>query len=185
MCQPETSLRVFLAGGSIFAAIQSVEDFPFFATNAPDDLDRMLVLNYGQRIMFNPFNEEKLDSLAKYIVKTNGNKWSKLIEFANANINLGADSSKVIKGNEKQTETKVDDTTTTNKVSAFNSDDLINDTGSTIQGDETTESTITRDSTEDKISYKYAFDNLSLADKTNIITTVLKDVATYLTISIY
>lgn len=184
MCTPVT-LRSYLTGGSIFTAIQTIEDFPFFVDNTPADLDIMLSLTHGRKTMFSTFLDVDINDAAKFIVKTSGDKWNKLIAFNSLDISLGADSSHKIKGNEKQTGNKNDVSITENKVSAFNSDVLITDTGNSNTLEETTDKEIIRDSTDDKISFKSAYENLSLADKTNIISTVLKDVANYLTVSVY
>ena len=80
---------------------------------------------------------------------------------------------------------KSDNTDVTNKVSAFNSDDLLVDTGSTTVADENTTQDVDRDSLVETFNIQTAFNNLSLAEKTNIISVVLKDVATYLTVSVY
>lgn len=184
MCTPVT-LRTYLAGGSIFTAIQTVENFPFFVDNTPTDLDSMLKLTHGNKTMFTSFIDTPVNDVAKFIVKTYGDKWNGLITFNNSNINIGADSSRKITGNETQVGNRNTNTDVENKVSAFNSDVLITDTGTTTKEDENTDKVINRDSTDEKISFKSAYDNLSLVEKTNIISTVLKDVATYLTISVY
>ena len=81
--------------------------------------------------------------------------------------------------------TKNDVSNSENKVSAFNSDTLITDTGAHNQLDENITQDITRDSQVSVIDWQTAFNNLSLSERTNIISVVLKDVATYLTVSVY
>ena len=41
------NLKTWLTGGSIFTAIQSNENFPFFSDTPPAELDQMLSLTYG------------------------------------------------------------------------------------------------------------------------------------------
>ena len=179
------NLRSSLAGGSIFTAIQTVKNFTFFVDNTPADLDYMLNLNYGSRQMFSAFIEVEINFVAKHIAKLYGDKWNQLISFNSTAVNIGANSSTKTTGSEKTIGTKKDTSDTTNKVSAFNSDDLLVDTGSTTVADENTTQDVDRDSLVETFNIQTAFNNLSLAEKTNIISVVLKDVATYLTVSVY
>lgn len=179
------NLRSYLAGGSIFTAIQTVENFPFFVDNTPADLDYMLNLNYGSRQMFSAFIEVEIDVVAKHIAKLYGDKWNQLISFNSTAVNIGANSSTKTTGSEKTIGTKQDTSDTTNKVSAFNSDDLIVDTGNNNITDGNNTLDIDRDSLVETFNLQTAFNNLSLVEKTNIINVVLKDVATYLTVSVY
>lgn len=179
------NLKTWLAGGSIFTAIQTIKNFPFFAGDAATDLDYMITLNYGQRQLFSAFIDVPVDTVAKHIVKLYGDKWDALISFSESGVNIGASSSIKTTGKQKTTGFKNDNTDVTNKVSAFNSDDLLVDTGSTTVADENTTQDVDRDSLVETFNIQTAFNNLALAEKTNIISVVLKDVATYLTVSVY
>lgn len=179
------NLRGYLTGGSIFTAIQTTNNFPFFVGNDAADLDYMLTLNYGQRLMFSAFIDVPVNTVAKHIVKLYGDKWDGLIKFNESGANIGAVSSVKTTGKQKTTGVKTDNTDVTNKVSAFNSDELLVDTGSTTVGDENTTQDVDRDSLVETFNIQTAFNNLPLAEKTNIINVVLKDVANYLTVSAY
>lgn len=179
------NLRGYLTGGSIFTAIQTPNNFPFFVGNDAADLDYMLTLNYGQRLIFSAFIDVPVNTVAKHIVKLYGDKWDGLIKFNENGANIGAVSSIKTTGKQKTTGVKTDNTDVTNKVSAFNSDELLVDTGSTTVGDENTTQDVDRDSLVETFNIQTAFNNLPLAEKTNIINVVLKDVANYLTVSAY
>lgn len=179
------NLRGYLTGGSIFTAIQTANNFPFFVGNDAADLDYMLMLNYGQRLVFSAFIDVPVNTVAKHIVKLYGDKWNGLIKFNENGANIGAVSSIKTTGKQKTTGVKTDNTDVTNKVSAFNSDELLVDTGSTTVGDENTTQDVDRDSLVETFNIQTAFNNLPLAEKTNIINVVLKDVANYLTVSAY
>lgn len=179
------NLRGYLTGGSIFTAIQTIKNFPFFVGNDAADLDYMLTLNYGQRLMFSAFIDVPVNTVVKHIVKLYGDKWDGLIKFNENGANIGAVSSIKTTGKQKTTGVKTDNTDVTNKVSAFNSDELLVDTGSTTVGDENTTQDVDRDSLVETFNIQTAFNNLPLAEKTNIINVVLKDVANYLTVSAY
>lgn len=179
------NLRSYLTGGSIFTAIQTVENFPFFTDNSPTDLDYMLSINYGNRQMFSAFIDVPVNTVAKHIVKLYGDKWTQLITFNSTAVNFGASSSTKTTGSQKTTGVKNDTSEATNKVSAYNSDDLIVDTGSNNVANENTTKDVDNDSLVEVYNLETAFNNLSLVEKTNIINVVLKDVATYLTVSVY
>lgn len=179
------NLKTWLAGGSIFTAIQTAENFPFFADNTPAELDQMLSLTYGQRMVASAFNSFDINAAGKFITKLYGEKWKSLIEFNITPPDLGAKSITKTKGNQNTVGTKNDVSTSENKVSAFNSDALITDTGSNNELNENITQDIVRDSSVSVIDWQTAYNNLSLSERTNIISVVLKDVSTYLTVSVY
>ena len=179
------NLKTWLAGGSIFTAIQTAENFPFFADTTSAEFDQMLSLTYGQRMVISAFNSFDINVAGKFITKLYGEKWAALIKFNKSGANIGASSSIKTTGKQKTKGVKTDNSNVTNKVSAFNSDDLLVDTGSTTVADENTTQDVDRDSLVETFNIQTAFNNLSLAEKTNIISVVLKDVATYLTVSVY
>ena len=180
------NLKTWLAGGSIFTAIQTNEDFPFFSVfNTPEDLDHMLTLTYGQRLVASAFGNLDINVVGKFIVNLYGEKWNALIQFNISPPDLGAKSTTKTTGNQNTIGTKNGVSNTENTVSAFNSVDLITDTGANNALDENTTHDITRDSLVSVIDWQTAFNNLSLAERTNIISVVLKDVAMYLTVSVY
>ena len=181
------NLKTWLAGGSIFTAIQNAEIFPFFffADSSPAELDQMLILTYGQRMVASSFNSFDINVAGKFIVKLYGEKWDRLTKFNAAPPDLGAKSITKTTGNQNTVGTKNDVSNSENKVSAFNSDALITDTGARNELDENVIQDITRDSSVSVINWQTAFNNLSLSERTNIISVVLKDVASYLTVSVY
>ena len=179
------NLKTWLAGGSIFTAIQTAEKFPFFSDTPPAELDQMLSLTYGQRLVTSAFNNFDINVAGKFIAKLYGEKWMSLIEFNVSPPDLGAKSVTKTTGSQNTVGTKNDVSNSENKVSAFNSDALITDTGAHNELDENTTQDITRDSSVSVIDWQTAFNNLSLSERTNIISVVLKDVATYLTVSVY
>ena len=179
------NLKTWLIGGSIFTAIQTVENYPFFSDTPPAELDQMLSLTYGKRMVASAFNNFDINVAGKFIVKLYGEKWNALIKFNTTPPDLGAKSSTITKDTQNTTGAKNDISETENKVSAFNSDNLITDTGAHNELNESTSQDVVRDSTVDVIDWQTAFNNLSLTERTNIISVVLKDVSTYLTVSVY
>ena len=179
------NLKTWLTGGSIFTAIQTAENFPFFSDTPPAELDQLLSLTYGERMVASAFNNFDINTAGKFITKLYGEKWNALIQFNISPPDLGAKSITKTTGNQNTVGTKNDVSNSENKVSAFNSDALITDTGARNELDENVIQDITRDSSVSVIDWQTAFNNLSLAERTNIISVVLKDVASYLTVSVY
>ena len=179
------NLKTWLTGGSIFTAIQTAKNFPFFADTTPAEFDQMLSLTYGQRMVTSAFNSFDINVAGKFITKLYGEKWAALIKFNISPPDIGAKTVTKTTGNQNTVGTKNDISNSENKVSAFNSDDLITDTGARNELDENVTQDITRDSSVSVIDWQTAFNNLSLSERTNIINIVLKDVSNYLTISVY
>ncbi|MGL6086623.1 MAG: hypothetical protein ACRC29_11990, partial [Enterobacterales bacterium] len=158
---------------------------PFFADTPPAELDQMLALMYGNRIMASAFIGFDINIAGKFISKLYGEKWLALINFNSAPIDIGAKEVTKTVGSENTVGTKVDVSNSENKVSAFNSDVLITDSGSNNTLDENTTKGVNKDATVSVIDWQTAFNNLSTVERTNIISVVLKDVSTYLTVSVY
>lgn len=171
--------------GSIWGGILALEPFPFSVANPAAQLDAMLGLDYGDRLMFSKMVALPIATVSANIVSLYKDKWLKLIDIQATEIDVSSGATR------KQTETiskkEVRNNTTdnVNKVSAFNSDDLINNDGNNSTGLDDLEGDSTRVLTDSQISLVNAFNNLSLLDKSNILKTVNKDVASYLTLDIY
>ena len=183
--ESQVNLKTWLAGGSIFTVIQTVENFPFFADTTPAELDQMLNLTYGQRLVSNSFNNFDFTLAGKFIAKLYREKWYALIKFNIIPPDIGAKTTTKTTGKQNTIGTKNGISNTENKISAFTCDDLITDTGARNELDENNTQNITQDLSVSVIDWQTAFNNLSLAERTNIISVVLKDVSTYLTISVY
>ena len=179
------NLKSWLAGGSIFTAIQTANNYPFFAKTPPTELDQMLSIMYGNRIMSSAFIGFDIDIAGKFISKLYGEKWLSLINFNSTPIDIGAKEVTKTVGRENTVGTKVDVSSSENKVSAFNSDILITDSGVNSTLDENTTKGVNKDATVSTIDWETAFNNLSTVERTNILSVVLKDVSTYLTVSVY
>ena len=180
------SLKQYLGTENIFDIIKSLHSFPFLeGEGKTEDLNNMLLINYGQRGLFSGFKDITVTNSAKYIVTIYADKWDKAI-IAAANINnLAANSSRKIKGNVTEMGTGNTKSDTENKVAAFNSDTLVTDGGTSNTSDNKTTKDTDRESTDETFNLKSLFDNLPLVERTNIINIVLKDVSNYLTVSIY
>lgn len=169
----------YLENNDIWQAIADIEPFSFINPT----FQTMQSFNYGNRTMFKMVNELPVDTVAQMIVSKYKSKWDALVDTAIININ----ASEATETKEVLTSSKDLNGTgsNTNKVSGYNTDDLIVDTGTdtTSANNENLDSTKT--TTISKLNNSALFDNLNYIDKTNIITVVQKDVTNYLTLTLY
>jgi len=186
-CQSDnrTTLDTWALQGSVWEGIRGLAPFPFFDTVPPAQLDLMMGQSFGERFMFSKLVTVTPEQMAVSIVAVYKAKWDKLIEVLALTIDVGAGTSKKTTETINKTEARDNTRDDVNKVSAFNTDDLITDTGATSTGADNMTGDATRTLTEADISLGNAFNNLSLLEQGNIIQTVIKDVATYLTLSVY
>lgn len=184
-CDKQKTLKGYLADANIFTSIKAIENFPFLVGGSSDELNMMLKINYGQKIMFSGMVDLSINDAAKYIVKTYSDSWNKLLTALNSDFNVAADSVKVTSGKSNARGTNTDDNTTTHKVAAFNSDELLEDYSDVGVRTGTSSNETVNDGKEINLSLKSLYDNLPLIERTNIINIVLKDVSNYLTLSVY
>ena len=184
-CDKQKTLKEYLADANIFNSIKAIENFPFLEGDSSDELNMMLKINYGQKIMFSGMVDLSINDAAKYIVKTYSNSWNKLLTALNSDFNVAADYIKVTTGNSNTTGNNTDDNTNIHKVAAFNSDELLDDYSDVGARTGTSANETISDGKEVNLSLKSLFDNLPLIERTNIINIVLKDVSNYLTLSVY
>lgn len=181
----DLKLTEYLSRGSVWGGIQALAPYPFFDTYTPDQLNQQLDLLYGERVVFTKFSDKAISLAADLIFVEFNDKWLNLIKVNSEVFNLAAS----VTNKKTETTTTTENTTresgTTNKVSAFNTEDLIIDGGTdnTETGDKDT--TASKVTTDDKISLGSAYNNLTLAEKISIIKTVNKDIAQFLSLSVY
>lgn len=179
------TLGQYMQSGSIWGGIQALEPFPFLVTTPPAKMDILLELGYGEQWMFHKLGAKPVSDVCATIVALYKDQWLRLIEVQALDIDIGSGLSK------KQTETiskkevRNNSRDDVNKVSAFNSDELINNDGSVSTGLDDLKGDTTRTLTDSQISLVEAFNNLNLLGKSNILNTVNKDVASFLTLDIY
>lgn len=184
-CRPRSTLDDFMRQGSIWSGVRALKPFPFFDTYTPQQLDMFMGESYGHRYMFNKAVTKTIDEVAIGIVANFKDKWEKLIEVQAMDYNLQSSGGKTTTEKVGKSEKRNLKNDNTNKVSAFNTDELITNDGSASTGSDQLIADNTRTVTEANISLIDAFNNLSLLDKSNILSTVLKDVASYLTLDVY
>lgn len=168
--------------------IEAVADLdlkPIFAIATGIDLDNMLDQDYGDRILYRKIPNKNDSFHSTAIIAKFKKSWLKVLELNGIDIKLGATNQRIL--NETITEKVKRDNTqgVENKVSAFNDDSLITDTGSNTTGADNSDGIKERTLEDANININSAINQLTAYQQSNIIARVLSDVAGYYTISIY
>lgn len=176
-------LKKFLENVSIFSEISSNRDFPFITPDTVDVLDTMLILEYGERNVYNPIADCNIEIIAKMIVVKYGKTWDTYVlsEALSNNVNDRTEVTEIIE-NDDEVSHKGE---SISKVSAYNTSDLIDDSGS--ENDDLTTTTGKRERvlTDERINVFNSYKLLGILAKDSIISKVQRDVVGFLTINIY
>lgn len=178
------TLRQYLSAGNIFTELSSIGNFPVIDGNETL-LNTMLKVNYGDAILFEPYQDIDLSEVAEMINVLLSDKWMKLYEVDYSNINLASNNSNVQTTTNEFNETGSNDVEMLNKVSSYNDDALLTDTGSTNNGVDTKTGDSTTTNVNENISFNALNENLKYLSDLNIIKTIQSDIKQLLTISIY
>lgn len=149
-------------------------------------VDSILLSRYGDRIVRSLYTKADLDSLALEIAVVCNQKWSDLVSL---NTSMVRDA---LAGNTKITTEKGKDSYESKRkgdgkhsLAAYDSDELVNDSGSS--SDETENNSTDHDLqiTEQTVNIGEALSNLQLKSSYNIIDVLATDIANYVTLRIY
>lgn len=173
-----------LKDGGLFVAVGAVEPFPFIAGNE-DVLEMLLETRYGDRQVFSKMENKSIEEMAKMIAVFYKRKWEELVKISAIDLEAGTGDVRTITEKVNNEELRINENELLQKVSAFNDDDLVTDTGSNGTGMDDLKGKLDRVLTDSQINLANAYNNLSLIEKNNIIDRVLKDIAQLLTLSIY
>lgn len=177
--QMKQTIRQFLNGADLWEAIYNVKPFPFI----DETTNNLFLAEYGQMPLFSGLEGDTVENVAEYVVRLFGDKWEQLLSAAG--ISLAADSVRTVKETTDIDETRETATIDTDKISAFNSDQLIDEGSKETEGTEARKVGTTKTITDETKSARTLFDNLPKADKLNIIKTALADVANFMKVSVY
>lgn len=177
------TLKEFLSNkASLFETIKNIEPFPFIGSDA-DKLDLILRTNYGSRQLFAAYEDFTITELAEILVIEFIDRWQDYVKMAALvqDVNNKRELTETI----NNTEDRTNNSSTTNKVSAYNSETLIDDDGNEVTGTDGLEGEKTRTLTDTDINVEKAFNMLNKANQTSIIRSVVKDISSATTLTIY
>lgn len=181
----DITLGQYLEGESIWGRILTLVTVPELGLIGADVLDKNLILNHGDKNIFYKTILMSLEDVAKDIGFNYEQKWKDLISIETLNINIGADNTHKISETLTHAETRINTQESINKVSAFNTDELIANDGSNSNNSDDIDYSKVKTLTDENLSLQTAFNNLSLKQKNIIIRTVNNDIASLLTLDIY
>jgi len=176
-------LNEFLADVNFMGLINA--DYPLSAIGDPDLLNSMLLVDHGLKTVAKNYISVSKESLAKMIVLTHRKKWDSLTEVLETDINILSDNIQLTNENVKGDNKYTDDANSIDKVSAFNSETLVENTGSENNVTHTGNDNRDRIQTVTNTNLNNAVNNLQIIQDLNIIETILNDVSNYFTLSIY
>lgn len=175
----QTTISEYLDGADLWGAIKAVENFPFI----DDKLNKMFITMYGRSPLFSEIESNTVDELATMIVMLYGGKWQDLIESTGAE--FGAVETKRTTETVASDESGTHGENATQKVSAYNDPEMVDDTGSETTGTDTKAGTVDRETIESKFTNDSTYQSLQMADKLTIIRVAMSDVAEFMKLSVY
>jgi len=176
-------LSEFMTGGSIFTSIENYQPLPFLGDGQNVVMDRLLTLQYGDRLLYTKIIGLSFPEIAQMIVMLHGDKWDNLILVDS--VNKTASKTRTITETTTNVENRTNSKDDKNLLAAYNDNELIVNDGRLSNGVDDLNGTETRTMTDETIDLKTAYNNLSLSEKNNIMNTVLYDVASFITLIIY
>ena len=180
-------LSEFIAGKEFFQELQAISggELPFLTeVHAPEVYNTVLVLNYGQRKVFDPMVDVDFTTLARMIYMKHRERWLRLVErelLSSGNQNKRREVTETI----SSTEDRVSESIGINKVSGFNSPTMIDNDGSTSTGSDGLIGEVTKTLVDEQIDVKNTYDMLTISARDSIMESVVSDVSSFLTLSIY
>jgi hypothetical protein len=180
-------LSDFITGKEFFQELQTISggEFPFLAeVYAPEVYNTMLTLGYGQREVFDPMVDVDFTTLTRMIYMKHRERWLGLVErelLIAGNVNKRREVTETT----ISTEDRVTASSGINKVSGYNSPTMIDNDGSTSTGSDGTIGEVTKSLVDEQIDVKNSYDMLTISARDSIMESVVSDVSSFLTLSIY
>src|SRR5678815_5713999 len=167
-------LREYLDGVNIFELMDAINPLPLSSLPL-DSLDLRLKVLHGNRPLFSTFEKLGPEIVANLLVLDFSEKWLKLIEvLAQAgSVNPRREVTETITSGETRTNTS----NTLGKVSGFNSDDLLANDGTEVEGLDVSDGERIRTLTDSQINLEQSFNMLNVIDQNSICLLYTSDAA--------
>lgn len=175
------TVNQWIGTGNLFSEIKK------FFPNLPDSerMNNLFRLRYGDKWVINDVAINSLSTIADLLVFEFGKKWEILLTEIWVGFNLGARQATKLTETINRTENRTTSKDDLNKVTSYENETMINDTGTNSKGNDDLIGKETKTITNEIIDMETAFNNLSLTMQNSIIQTVLNDVKNFITLSIY
>lgn len=178
-------LTDYIENVGLWERVRGIAPLSVFDTYTAQQFDSQTDLFYGQRTVYSRFTERSPDDVALSIVMALKDKWVNLIAAHALGLDIASGVTKVSDTTNNTSSSRNNNSSNVEQVSAFNSEDLLNDRAHNITGSESGNSEVIGQNKTSEKSIKTAFDNLSLLSQYSIINTMVSDVANHITLSVY
>lgn len=168
------TIKELLAGEDLWQALKTAGSFPFI----DDSTNRLFLVKYGRLPVFCELESDTVETLTPLIVSLYAERWGEVMEAQG--VDMAAAKVRTILETTNRTQDTTNDEGTTQKVSAYNSDTLIDDSGSDRNGSENMTGEVTRDLKEAETSLSDAYQNLMYSEKVRILNVAMQDVADFI-----
>lgn len=169
---------------SIFEMIDGTNVFPFILDDTTL-LDNLLILLAGEKTVRKSIVDMPFDMVVNVIIHDFKDSWATLAELSvKVNKSL-ADEVILRQGTGSGTTDQTNSINNINKVSSFNADELLNDTGSEQDGLTNVTNSNTNESVEEKYTLANMFNNLETSQKFKLHRKIIKDIVDSITLSVY
>ena len=148
-------------------------------------LTNLFLVRYSQNIVNPSIIPLTTYQIADLLTFEFSKKWEILLTEFWVGFNLGARQVTKVTETTTKTENRLTDKDDLNKVSGFDSEELITDNGLNSKTKDDLTGTETKTTTNEIIDMETAFNNLSMQTQNSIIEIVLNDVKSFITLSIY
>lgn len=144
--------------------------------------NELITFKYGDRILVSKLSLST-NTLSTYIDMLYSEKWTDLL--AANKVSPLVDDTNTVQETIVNSITKANTGESLNKVSAYDSDVLINDDGNSITSNEVADGETVRTMTDTNTNHANQYLNITNKQKNNIVNTILYDVADAITLSVY
>lgn len=175
-------LKDYLKNKTNLFGILAVGDLDFLAADK-DALDTTLKINHGLKTLYTPFSDLSINELAAVLTANFASTWVDYKTLSDIEINSGVivETTEVI----ENSETRNSENERINKLAAFNSDSMVEDSGENSENLENVEGETTKKVKQNTIDILAYNDALYTRARKSLYENILQDIANYLTISIY
>lgn len=170
---------------NIFDEIKLIEAFPFLVDSNHIILNEILLLTAGERNVRQSIQTLPLTILASILVSDYSDLWN---DVGGIDIQLDKSFADEINIHREEGTSQVlqtNNSNNTNKVSAYDTDELVIDDGSTSDGSSDINNSNSGSSVDEKYILANIYDNLDKSQQFKIHRKVIKDIVNTITLSVY
>lgn len=172
-----------LLSGDFFTELAKHGDTPFITVDNTPALNLLLLLECGDRKLFSKLESYDLELITGFIYALHGLNWLRLLELNEVALTGG--DTRTITETINSTENRTNTRNELNKVTGFNSDEMLVNDGLEVNAGDDLEGTKVRTLEDKKVNLNTLYSDLSLTQNNSIIKTVLRDITIFLSTSIY